>query len=194
MQVAGGGFEQRYNAQAAVDADTLLVVAQGLTQAGNDKQQVVPMLVELKALPASLGHVQRLLGNCGYFSAHNVAACEAAEIEAYLAVAREEHHPGWKAHFEDPAPLATDATPQQRIAHKLKSQPGRQLYALRKQTVEPVFGITKSVMGFRQFMLRGKDKVSGERRLVCLVWNLERMAVLRHKSVHYDLPMPLIYL
>jgi hypothetical protein len=88
MRVAGGGLEQCYNAQAAVDTGTLLVVAQGLTQAGNDKQQVVPMLVELKALPASLGHVQRLLGDCGYFSAHNVAACEAAEIEAYLAVAR----------------------------------------------------------------------------------------------------------
>jgi hypothetical protein len=71
------------------------------------------------------------------------------------------------------------------MAHKLKSQPGRQLYALRKQTVEPVFGIIKSVMGFRQFMLRGKDKVSGEWRLVCLAWNLKRMAVLRHKSVQY---------
>jgi hypothetical protein len=83
-------------------------------------------------------------------------------------VAREEHRPDWRARFEDPAPPAADATPQQRMAHKLKSQPGRQLYALRKQTVEPVFGIIKSVMGFRQFMLRGKDKVSGAWRLVCL--------------------------
>jgi transposase len=185
MRVAGGGFEQCYNAQAAVDTDTLLVVAQGLTQAGNDKQQVVPMLAELEALPVSLGRVETLIADCGYFSAHNISACEVAGVEPYLAVAREEHHPSWKARFEDPAPLDADATPPQRMAHKLKSQPGRKLYALRKQTVEPVFGIIKSVMGFRQFMLRGKDKVSGEWRLVCLAWNLKRMAVLHHKSVQY---------
>jgi hypothetical protein len=85
--------------------------------------------------------------------------------------------------FEELAPLDSDATAQQRMAHKLKSQSGRRLYALRKQTVEPVFGIINSVMGFRQFLLRGKDKVSGKWRLVCLAWNLNRMAVLRHKSV-----------
>ena len=183
MRVAGGGFEQCYNAQAAVDTDSLLVVVQGLTQAGNDKQQVVPMLAELKALPASLGQVQAMLGDCGYNSESNIAACEAAGIEPYLAVAREDHHPSWRARFEEPAPLDADATAQQRMAHKLKSQPGRRLYALRKQTVEPVFGIIKSIMGFRQFLLRGMDKVSGEWRLVCLAWNLKRMAVLRHKSV-----------
>lgn len=183
MRVAGGGFEQCYNAQAAVDTDTLLVVAQDLTQAGNDKHQVVPMLAELKALPASLGQVQAMLGDCGYNSESNIAACEAAGIEPYLAVAREDHHPSWRARFEEPAPLDADATAQQRMAHKLKSQPGRRLYALRKQTVEPVFGIIKSIMGFRQFLLWGMDKVSGEWRLVCLAWNLKRMAVLRHKSV-----------
>lgn len=183
MRVAGGAFEQCYNAQAAVDTDTLLVVAQGLTQAGNDKQQIVPMLTELKALPASLGQVRALLGDCGFSSESNIAACEAADIEPYLAVAREDHHPGWRARFAEPAPLDADATAQQRMAHTLKTQLGRRLYALRKQTVEPVFGIIKSVMGFRQFLLRGKDKVSGEWRLVCLAWNLKRMAVLRHKSV-----------
>lgn len=183
MRVAGGGFEQCYNAQAAVDADSLLVVTQGLTQAGNDKQQVVPMLAELKALPASLGQVQALLGDGGYNSEHNIVACGAAGIEPYLAVAREDHHPDWRVRFEEPAPHGADASTQQRMAHKLKSQPGRRLYALRKQTVEPVFGVIKSVMGFRQFLLRGMDKVSGEWRLVCLAWNLKRMAVLRHKSV-----------
>lgn len=183
MRVAAGGFEQCYNAQAAVDTGTLLVVVPGLTQAGNDKQQVVPMLAELKALPASLGRVTVVLGDCGYNSESTITACEAAGIEPYLAVARLDHHPHWKARFEEPAALDADATVQQRMAHKLKSQPGRRLYALRKQTVEPVFGIIKSVMGFRQFLLRGKDKVSGEWRLVCLAWNLKRMAVLRHKSV-----------
>ena len=65
------------------------------------------------------------------------------------------------------------------MAHKLKTQPGRRLYALRKQTVEPVFGIVKSVMGFRQFLLRGLEHVQHEWTLVCLAWNLKRMAVLR---------------
>ncbi|VVO77421.1 IS1182 family transposase ISAzo2 [Pseudomonas fluorescens] len=171
--MAGGGFEQCYNAQAAVDADTLLVVAQGLIQAGNDKQQVVPMLTELKAPPASLGQVQAMLRDGGYSSESNIAACEAAEIEPYLAVAREDHHPNWRARFEEPAPFDANAIAQQRMAHKLKSQPGRSLCALHKQSVEPVFGITKSVMGFRQFLLRGKDKVSGEWRLVCLAGELE---------------------
>ena len=166
MRIPGGAFEQCYNAQAAVDADTLLIVAQGLTQAGNDIQQVAPMLVELKALPASLGKVQVLLGDCGYNSDSNIAACEAAEIEPYLAVARQDHHPGWRSRFAQPPALDANATAQQRMAHKLKTEPGRSLYALRKQTVEPVFGIIKSVMGFRQFLLRGKDTVSGEWRLV----------------------------
>ena len=183
MRISGGAFEQCYNAQAAVDADTLLIVAQGLTQAGNDIQQVAPMLVELKALPASLGKVQVLLGDCGYNSDSNIAACEAAEIEPYLAVARQDHHPGWRSRFAQPPALDANATAQQRMAHKLKTEPGRSLYALRKQTVEPVFGIIKSVMGFRQFLLRGKDTVSGEWRLVCMAWNLKRMAVMRHKSV-----------
>lgn len=184
MRVPGGAFEQCYNAQAAVDVDTLLIVAQGLTQARNDIQQVAPMLVELKALPTSLGKVQVLLGDCGYNSDSNIAACEAAEIEPYLAVARQDHHPGWRSRFAQPPALDANATAQQRMAHKLKTESGRSLYALRKQTVEPVFGIIKSVMGFRQFLLRGKDKVSGEWRLVCLAWNLKRMAVMRHKTVH----------
>ena len=72
-----------------------------------------------------------------------------------------------------------------KMAHKLKTQTGRKLYALRKQTVEPVFGIIKSVMGFRQFLLRGLKKVTGEWALACLAWNLKRMAVLRQKSVQW---------
>ena len=74
--------------------------------------------------------------------------------------------------------MPDNASPAQRMAHKLKSQAGRKLYVLRKQTVEPVFGIIKSVMGFRQFSLRGLDKVKGEWTLVCLAWNLKRMAAL----------------
>lgn len=179
MPVADGGFEQAYNAQAAVDADTMLVVATGVTQAPNDKEQIEPMLETLKAQAETLGAVKCLIADTGFASEKNIKACEAAHIESLIAVARDEHHPGWRERHSEPAPLLDDATPMQAMAHRLKTKAGRASYALRKQTVEPVFGIIKSVMGFRQFSLRGLRKVSGEWSLVCLAWNVKRMAVLR---------------
>ncbi len=179
MPVAGGGFEQAYNAQAAVDTTSLLVVALGVTQASNDKEQVVPMLEQLAVLPKSLGQAKRLLADTGFYSAKNAEACEACSIEPFIAVKRDEHHLAPLERFTEPAALPADATPAQAMAHKLKTKAGRALYALRKQTVEPVFGIIKSVLGFRQFSLRGLKKVTGEWTLVCLAWNLKRMAVLR---------------
>ena len=105
--------------------------------------------------------------------------CVAAKIEPLIAVKRDEHHPDWRDRFTEPLPLADDASPVETMKHKLKTRVGRAAYALRKQTVEPVFGIIKSVMGFRQFLLRGLDNVKNEWTLVCLAWNLKRMAVLR---------------
>jgi len=185
MKVAGGGFEQCYNAQAAVDVETMLVVVSQLTQAANDREQVIPMLEPLQALPDTLGKVERLIADSGYCSEKNIAAVDAAGIEPLIALAREDHHPGVKDRFMEPTPIDAGATPKDRMAHTLKTKLGRMLYALRKQTVEPVFGIIKSVMGFRQFLLRGLEKVTGEWQLVCLAWNLKRMAVLRQKSVQY---------
>ncbi|KAF0146806.1 MAG: hypothetical protein FD187_3199 [bacterium] len=179
MPVSGGGFEQAYNAQAAVDAASMLVVAPSVTQACNDKEQVAPMLEKLGALPATLGQAEHLLADTGYYSARNIEACEARGIEALIAVKRDEHHPTPLERFTEPEALPDNATPAQTMAHKLKTKAGRALYALRKQTVEPVFGIIKSVMGFRQFSLRGLKKVTGEWTLVCLAWNLKRMASLR---------------
>lgn len=179
MPVSGGGFEQAFNAQAAVDTASLLVIGATVTQAPNDKEQVVPMLEQLAALPKTLGHVDQLLADTGYCSSTNVTACEDAKIEPLLAIARDEHHPGWRERFAEPAPLPEDALPMVRMTHRLKTKAGRAVYALRKQTVEPVFGIIKSVLGFRQFHLRGLDQVTGEWRLVCLAWNLKRMAALR---------------
>jgi transposase len=92
MPVSGGGFEQAYNTQAAVDTDSLLVVAEAVTQATNDKEQIVPMLEQLAALPKSLGKVDQLLADTGFFSGKNVVACEEAGIEPLIAVARDEHH------------------------------------------------------------------------------------------------------
>ncbi len=179
MPVSGGGFEQAYNAQAGVDAKTMLVVATGVTQAPNDKEQVEPMLGTLQALGAQLGAVQTLVADTGYCSEKNILACQQANIEPLIAVARQDHHPHWRVRHTEPAPLAQAATPVQTMAHRLKTSAAAQTYALRKQTVEPVFGIIKSVMGFRQFSLRGLKKVTGEWNLVCLAWNVKRMAVLR---------------
>ncbi len=179
MPVAGGGFEQCNNAQAAVDTDKLLVVATGVTQAANDKQQLTPVLTTLNALPEELGEVTRMLANSGYCSAANVTACVQVGIEPLLASGREAHHLPWHARFGEPPPLMTPATARARMKHRLQTRGGRARYALRKQTVEPVFEIVKSVMGFRQFLLRGRDAVRSEWSLVTMAWNIRRMAALQ---------------
>jgi transposase/IS5 family transposase len=183
MQVAGGGFDQCYNAQAMVDTETMLVVVPAVTTAANDKQQVEPMLKKLRALPAGLNTPTTLLADTGYYSEHNVGACLEAGIEPLIAVGREGHHPHWKERFSEPAPLAADASAVDTMKHAMKTRAGKKCYALRKQTVEPVFGIIKSVMKFRQFMLRGLINVGNEWTLVCLAWNLKRLAVLHPQSV-----------
>ena len=179
MPVAGGGFDQSYNAQAAVATDSLLVLANEVTQAPNDKAQLVPMIEKLQDLPAELGQVERLLADSGYLSASNVASCEVAGIEPMIALGREPHHAGWQRFAAAPEPPPPDATPMQRMAHRLKTPEGRKLYALRKQTPEPVFGIIKSAMGFRQFLLRGLKNVQGEWDLVTMAWNIKRMFALQ---------------
>jgi len=179
MPVAGGGFEQSFNAQAVVDTESMLILASHVTQATNDKEQVEPMLKKIQANPAGLNQPQTWLADTGYFSEKNVAACVDAKIEPMIAVKRDEHHPHWRDRFSEPEALADGATPVEAMKHRLKTRAGRAAYALRKQTVEPVFGIIKSVMGFRQFLLRGLANVTHEWTLVCLAWNLKRMAVLR---------------
>jgi transposase len=178
MPATGKGFEQCYNAQAAVDTESMLVVAPGLTQAPTDKQQVEPMLEALAELPKELGHVKRVLADTGYFSAANVERCVEEKIEPLLAAGRDGHHPHWEERFTEPPPLAEPASAVERMKHRLKTRKGQALYALRKQTVEPVFGIIKSVMRFRQFLLRGLEAVRGEWSLVTMAWNIKRMAVL----------------
>ena len=181
MPVSGGGFEQCYNAQAGVDAHTMLVVATTVTQAPNDKQQVQPMIKVLQKQAPKLGDVETLIADTGYCSEKNVVACNETKIVPLIAVTRQDHHPHWSERFTEPAPLKANATPMESMTHRLTTQAGRAAYAIRKQTVEPVFGIIKSVMGFRQFSLRGLRKVTGEWSLVCLAWNIKRMAVLRPK-------------
>ena len=179
MPVAGGGFEQCYNAQAAVAADSMLVVAGDVVQAPNDKQQVEPMVKKINDLPEDLGKAETLLGDNGYFSEANVNACEAAGIEPLLAVGRDAHHPSLTERFAEAPAAPENPTPVEAMTHRLQTPEGKKLYALRKHTPEPVFGIIKSVLGFRQFLLRGLDNVRGEWNLVTMAWNLKRMFALK---------------
>jgi transposase len=178
MPLPGGGFGQCYNVQAAVAAGSLLVLATDVVQAPNDKQQLEPMLDRLAGLPGALGKAETLLADSGYFSAANVQACEAAGLDPLIAPGREGHHPTLEERFAAPPPLPDDPTPVAAMAHRLRTPEGRALYAQRKHTPEPVFGIIKAVLGFRQFLLRGLDAVRGEWRLVTLAWNLKRMFAL----------------
>ena len=178
MPVAGGGFEQCYNAQAAVAAGSMLVVAVDVVQAPNDKQQLEPMLSKIGALPEELGAAETLLADTGYFSTANVETCATAGIEPLIAMGRQPHHPPLQERFATAPPAPENPTPVEAMAHRLKTPAGRTLYALRKQTPEPVFGIIKAVLGFRQFSLRGLDKVRGEWSLVTMAWNIKRMFVL----------------
>jgi transposase len=178
MPVASGGFDQCYNAQAVVEVGSLLVVAADVVQAPTDKQQLEPMLDKIDALPDELGNPEILLADNGYFSAANVAACEAIGIEPLIAMGRQSHHPSLDERFAAPPPALVNPTPVEAMTHRLQTPEGKKLYALRKHTPEPVFGIIKSVLGFRQFLLRGLDNVRGEWSLVTLAWNMKRMFAL----------------
>jgi transposase len=178
MPTSGGGFEQAYNAQAGVDAETMLIVTTHLSQAPNDKQELEPALNNLKQLPQELGAVTDIAADNGYFSESNVNLCEADDITPYIAVKRESHHPSPMERFQEPAPLPGPANAVETMRYRLKTQAGKAIYAKRKSTIEPVFGIIKSAMGFRQFLLRGLEAVKGEWNLVCIAFNLKRLYVL----------------
>ena len=179
MPGSSGGFAQSYNAQAGVDTQTMLVVTAHVTQATNDKREIAPVLDKVQTLPQALGQVTTLLADTGYFSAANVQACESRLIEPMLAMKRESHHIPVLERFAADAPVPESDDPVVKMAHRLSTRKGRALYGLRKQTVEPVFGIIKRVMGWRQMSMRGLDKARGEWSLVTMAWNIKRLHVLR---------------
>ena len=176
MKCSRTGFEQSYNVQVAVDQASLLIVGQTLSNHPNDQQEAVPTV---DAIPAALGRPPAAaLGN-GYFGAPNVTALDARGIEPYIATGREPHHQTWQERFlEQPAPPSEDASLKEKMAYKLQTAIGKAIYGLRKCTVEPVIGIIKEVLGFRQFSLRGLIAVAGEWCLVCLAFNIKRLHVL----------------
>lgn len=178
MPTSGGAFEQCYNAQASVDIDTMLVVGQHLSQNPNDKLEIEPALEALNKLPEELGTIDALLADTGYFSQNNVDSCLEGNILPYISSHRDGHNQSLKERFYEPPPLPENADAVSEMKHRLKTKDGRAIYAKRKCTVEPVFGIIKAIMGFRQFLLRGVESVRGEWNLVCMAWNLKRMHVL----------------
>ena len=175
MPTAGGSFEQTYNAQAGVDMDSMLIVENHVTQQPNDKQEITPALENLVHLPETLGTVEALVADSGYFSETNVQSCEAEHVTPYIAVGREKHNLPLEERFMEPLPPPHDADALTRMKHRLKTLQGKRIYAKRKSTVETVFGIIKEIMGFRRFLLRGFKAVSGEWNLICIAYNLKRM-------------------
>jgi transposase len=173
---SSAGFEQAYNAQVAVDQDSLLIVACSLSNHPNDKAEAEPTLA---ALPAALGTPAAAALDNGFWSEKNLAALEKRDIEPYIATGREPHHKSWQERFAaEPEAPALAASAQVKMAYKLRTEIGQAIYRLRKCTVEPVIGIIKAVLGFRQFSLRGLEAAAGEWALVCLAFNLKRMHTL----------------
>jgi hypothetical protein len=182
MPTSGGGFEQAYNAQAAVDMETMIVVATDLSQHPNDKQELEPVVETLSKLPDDLGEIKNVVADTGYYSEHNVKVCEQHKLQPLIAHGRQPHHPPLAeliARDESGGNESISDDPVQRMKDMLKDDVGRALYAKRKTTVEPVFGIIKHVMGFRQFSMRGLKKAKGEWSIVCMAWNIRRLFTLQ---------------
>lgn len=179
MPSSDKGFVQAYNGQATVDVNTMLIIESHISQATNDKQELIPALASLNELPENFGKVDTMLADAGYYSDGNAASCKKFGIEPYIPPNREKHNQPLASRFVNPTPLPEDAEPVDKMRNKLKTVEGRKVYAQRKSTVEPVFGIIKHVLGFRQFFLRGLEAVSGEWTLVSIAWNIKRMFAMK---------------
>ena len=173
------GFDQHYNVQVAVDHESRLIVGHSLSNHPTDGSEALPTVA---AIPEAVGAPEVAIFDTGYWSPDTVAALEQRGITPYIATGRESHHQSWAVRFgQAPEPPPEDASPIVKMAYTLRTVIGKQLYALRKSTVEPVIGIIKEVLGFRQFSLRGLTLAAGEWGLVCLAYNLKRLHMLVHR-------------
>lgn len=164
------GFEQAYNAQAAVDAETQIIVAANLTQQSNDKKQLVPMLEQVRE---NLGKLpEKASADAGYFSEANLTDEKLAGVDLYVPPNREKH--GAKVEVAN-GPAPEEASVKEKMQHKLKTTEGRDVYKMRKAIVEPVFGQIKEARGFRRFSFRGLENVKAEWALICLTHNLLKL-------------------
>jgi transposase len=176
------GYTQSYNGQAAVDADgSQLVLSNHVSQSASDANELERAV---NNVPESIGKVNQVLADAGYVNADAIERLQAQGHDLYVAVGRDDGNT--KRRYDYRPKSATDKPgrkvkdPRLRaMQRKLKTEAGKTAYAKRKQTVEPVFGIIKQVMGYRQTLLRGVEKVRGEWNLVCLAYNVKRLWVLQ---------------
>ena len=159
----------------SVDMETMLIVGNHVSQQPNDKQEVEPALAQLDQLPENLGKVEKAALDSGFFSEYNTNCLEGKGIEPYIAAGRHTHNLSLEERLAPPPSLPQNPDAVAAMKHRLKTEAGKEFYAKRKSTVEPVFGIIKEVMGFRRFMLRGQLAVTGEWTLVCIAFNLKRL-------------------
>ncbi len=168
------GMVQAYNAQGSVDCDSRLMLTADASPRPTDRTLLLSTIEACQKLPPSIGAVTELLADAGYFSASNVEACHAAQMVPYIASGRESHAGGLRRFYE-PAERKANASAVECMKHRLRTKAGRAIYGERKSTIEPTFGIIKSVMGFRQFSLRGYEKIKAEWRIVAIAYNPKRM-------------------
>ncbi len=172
----GGSFEQCFNAQAAVEIETMLVVGGHVCNAPNDKQQLEPTVASVSPV---VGNVSEVLADSGYYSEEAVTAVEDGGKGSTVYAAMKRHRHGRSVEqlekHEDPPPPPPGASVSEVMAQRLETKAGKDLYGLRKQTVEPVFGIIKEALGFRRFLMRGLEKVDLEWTLVTTSYNLKRL-------------------
>lgn len=163
-------FEQSYNCQAVVDSEAQVIVAAQVTQQANDKQQVKPLIEQMKVNLEGRRPVE-LSADAGYFSEDNVSYLEDQKIDSYVATGRQKHGAKPGKSLEP----AARATPQERMADKLQTPAGKRVYSKRKETVEPVFGQIKEARGLRRFRFRGLGSVQAEWSLICATHNLLKL-------------------
>jgi transposase len=168
MPTSGGGFEQCYNAQATVDMDSRLIIENHITQQSNDKKELSPALDKIEQLPNSLGNINKMAVDSGYNSQANRELAVTRGVDLHVPKGREKHN-----NFLDSLSKKKELS--------INEQERCLFYALRKSTIEPIFGVIKSVIGFTKFSLRGLDAVSGEWNLVCTAYNLKRLCRLKSK-------------
>lgn len=176
IMMGSDGFVQAYNAQAAVEPEMQLIVGQTVTAASNDKEQLLPMMETVEQQSGQ--RPEQVLADSGYCSEKNLEELDSDEsperrVVGYIATERQRH-----GEYKEPCPrgrLAKGASRVDRMRRKLKTKVGKAVYAARKAIVEPVFGQIKQARGFRQFLLRGIEKVRGEWSLVCLTHNILKL-------------------
>jgi hypothetical protein len=164
------GFVQAYNVQVAVD-DLQLIVGQAVTQDTNDKRQLLPMIVTIAQQSGDTP--TQVLADAGYVSEENLAAIALTSIDAYISTRKQTH--GERPGPCPRGPLPHTASRVDRMTRKLHTKAGAAIYAARKGIVEPVIGQIKQARGFRQFLLRGVEKVRGEWSLVCTTHNILKL-------------------